>query len=483
MELKNILSKINYLKSSNYDENLEIKYITDNSREIVLNSIFVAVSGYAFDGNNYIDNAIQNGALLIITDKEDIFEINKNNIPIILVNNSRIILSELLNIFYNNPANNFKIIGITGTNGKTTISTLIYNALLKLNKNVALIGTNGIYINKNKIEATHTTPSAIQLINLFLEFKKNNIEFVIMEVSSHSLDQHRVDFIDFDVAIFTNLTRDHLDYHKTMENYATAKKILFDRLNNNSLAIINNDDEWAGFMIKDCKGKVETISRNRSSTYQIANLISDINGNNFNLISDTITFNINNKLLSTFNAYNLASATLCLNYFNINNIEELINSINGPDGRMESIPLTNGAIAIIDYAHTPDALEKALLSLKELSNGKLICVFGCGGDRDKGKRPIMGDISTKIADFTYITSDNPRTENPDEIINDIIVNIERINFEVEIDRGSAIKKAILNSKNNDIILIAGKGHEKYQIVGTKKFHFDDFEEVRKADNG
>lgn len=482
MILKNILTEINYLKSTNIELDIEIENITDNSREVVLNSIFVAISGNAFDGNNYIINAIGNGAKLVVTDKESVFEINKNNIPIILVNNSRIILVELLNIFYNYPSKDFKIVAITGTNGKTTISTLIYNAFIKLNKNVALIGTNGIYINSEKSEATHTTPSPIQLITLFLEFKKNNIEYVIMEVSSHSLDQHRVDFIDFDVAIFTNLTRDHLDYHKTMENYATAKKKLFDGLKPDTIAIINNDDEWSNFMIKDCKGKIETISRNKNSTYQISNLISDINGNKFNLICETNSFNIYNKLLSSFNAYNLASAVLCLNYFNIKNISDLISNISGPEGRMDSIKLHNGTTAIIDYAHTPDALEKALQNLKELCQGKLICVFGCGGDRDKGKRPIMGAISTDIADYTYITSDNPRTENPNEIINDIIVNIKSNNFEVEIDRSVAIRKAILNSNKNDIILIAGKGHEKYQIIGTNKFHFDDFEEIRRVDN-
>lgn len=481
MLLKDLLSGIEILNAKNVNNNLDVRLISDNSKEIINNSIFIAVSGSAFDGNKFIPQAIENGASLIFTDKEEIFD-TINNISIILVDNSRKIYSDLLNIFYNYPANDFKIIGITGTNGKTTISTLIYNALILSKKNVALIGTNGIYINNEKIEATHTTPSVSQLIKLFIDFKINNIEYIVMEVSSHALDQYRVAFINFNVAIFTNLTRDHLDYHGSMENYAKAKKMLFDSLDSNSLAIINKDDDWAELMVKDCKAKIKSISINNNSTHKISNLISDINGNNFDLVSDNNTFKINNKLLSKFNAYNLALAALALDYLDIKNLSELINKVNGPEGRMDSISLNNGAIAIIDYAHTPDALEKALSNLKDLCNGMLISVFGCGGDRDKGKRSIMGEISSTIADYSIVTSDNPRTEEPNNIIQDIIVNMDVNKFEIEIDRRKAIQKAITLSQKNDVILIAGKGHEKYQIIGTEKVHFDDFEEVRKGEN-
>ena len=480
MILNNLIENLEIINSKNINRDIEINLISDNSKEITNNSIFVAISGNVVDGNKFINQTIENGVSLIVTDNENVF--NENNFPLILVKNSRKALSDLLNIFYDFPANNFKIVGITGTNGKTTISTLIYNGLILSNKKVALIGTNGIYINNNKIEATHTTPSVSELIKLFIEFKKYDIEYIIMEVSSHALDQFRVDFINFNVAIFSNLTRDHLDYHGTMENYAKAKKILFDKLENNSIAIINSDDEWADLIINDCNAEIISISKNKKTTFNISNLISDINGNKFELISSNKHLRIENKLISSFNAYNLSMAILTLDFFNINNIEKIMSEIDGPEGRMNSIQLKNGAVAIIDYAHTPDALEKALINLKSLTKNKLICVFGCGGDRDKGKRPIMGEISTKIADFTIITSDNPRTENPNNIIQDIIVNIPKNKYDIEIDRRKAIEKALMISTENDVILIAGKGHEKYQILGTEKIHFDDFEEVNRFNN-
>lgn len=477
MLLNNLISNINFIKSSNIDFLINIASISDNSQKVEQNSIFVAVQGLEVDGNIFIKNAIEKGASLIITDKIESFEFYSNSIPILFVRNARKVLSDLLNIFYDFPASKLKVIGVTGTNGKTTTSTLLYNALMLSKKKVALIGTNGIFIENEKIEATHTTPGIVQLIQLFVEFRNKNIEFVVMEVSSHSLDQHRVDFINFDTAIFTNLTRDHLDYHKTMSNYAKAKKMLFDGLNPNSLAIINADDYWSQMMIQDASCEIKTLSIERYTDFRIENLISTINGNDFDLKWDNHILHLKSQLFSRFNAYNLASVAIALMRYGIDNIDLLLEKLMGPEGRMNSIKLHNGAIAIIDYAHTPDALEKALKNIKDLQIGRLFCVFGCGGDRDKGKRPQMGKISSELADFTIITSDNPRSEDPMLIINDIIVDMPEGTYEVLVDRREAIKKAIELSKQDDVILIAGKGHEKYQIIGRDKCHFDDFEEV------
>jgi UDP-N-acetylmuramoyl-L-alanyl-D-glutamate--2,6-diaminopimelate ligase len=477
-ELINNIEKIN-VDLINYDN--EILGITDDSRELKSGFIFVAVKGSVSDGNKYIEKVISNGAICIITDQIDVYKLYKNETNIILVNNSRIALSQLLNKFYNYPADKFKIIGITGTNGKTTVSTLIYQALRKINKKVALIGTNGILINNEKIEATHTTPSVKDLIKLFLDFAKYEVEYIIMEVSSHSLDQYRVEFIDFDVAIFTNLSRDHLDYHLTMENYAKAKKMLFDGLSENSLAVINADDAWGEYMISECEASIKRISKIKKNNHFYLNILeSSSNGNKFEIQNESNVIFIESKMLSDFNIMNLSFVAILLNHLGFGeNITSLLADLKGPEGRMERIDLKNGAIAVVDYAHTPDALEKGLESLKQFTENKLICVFGCGGDRDKGKRPLMGKISNKLADFSFVTSDNPRTEVPEEIINDITIDMVN-NYEVIIDRKEAIKKAILNSEKGDIILIAGKGHEKYQVIGKEKVFFDDFEEIKNA---
>ncbi len=472
------IEKIN-INLINYDN--EILGITDDSREVKGGFIFVAVKGSVSDGNNYIEQVIDKGVDCVITDQIETYDLYKNKINIILVTNSRIALSHLLNIFYNQPSEKFKIIGITGTNGKTTVSTLLYQSLIKLNKKVTLIGTNGIWINESKHEATHTTPSVKELIKLFIQFKSLDIEYVIMEVSSHSLDQYRVAFIDFDVAIFTNLSRDHLDYHLTMDNYAKAKKMLFDGLSNKSLAIINADDAWGEYMISECKAIINRISKeNKSNNFYINILEFSSNGNKFEIENGINGIYIESKLLSEFNILNLSFVALALTHLGFTeNLNSILTDLKGPEGRMERIDLKNGAIAVVDYAHTPDALEKALTSLKQFTENKLISVFGCGGDRDKGKRPLMGEISNKLADFSIVTSDNPRTEVPEEIIKDITINMSD-NYEIIIDRKKAIEKTILSSKKGDIILIAGKGHEKYQVLGKEKIFFDDFEEIKTA---
>ncbi len=480
-KLKNLINQIEIIDSSNLNNEIDIHGISDDSREIKDNFIFVAVRGSVSNGNDYIEKLSSCNSILIITDDKQVFDLHKSKVNIALVENSRLTLSKLLNFYFDFPSRNIKTIGITGTNGKTTVSTLLFQSLRLLNKNVALIGTNGIWINDEKKEATHTTPSVKELILLFKEFKAIGIEYVIMEVSSHSLDQHRVEFIDFDIAIFTNLTRDHLDYHITMENYAKAKKMLFDKLSINSLAILDSDDKWAEFMLSDCKAEIRKLSfAKKVDNYAIKIINSGIEGNKFEIENGSDVILIDSPLLSNFNIMNLSFVALSLDFLGFRSeVSDLLSKVKGPEGRMEKVNLKNGAIAVVDYAHTPDALEKALKSLKELTSKRVISVFGCGGDRDKGKRKLMGNISNQIANLSIVTSDNPRTENPKAIIDDIIVEMKG-NFEIIVDRKAAIKKAVLLSESGDIILIAGKGHEKYQVVGTEKVFFDDFDEIKKA---
>lgn len=492
-----ILSNL-LLKSSDYqcfgDINRKISFISYDSRKIGENSCFVAIKGEKFDGHNYIANAIDLGAKVIIcenlpTKYNDI----KNYITFIVCKSSRQMLAEISNAYYGYPANNMKMIAVTGTNGKTTSTFLFKSILEQANFKCGIIGTTGIFIDKEEIPATHTTPESLELFEVLSKMKNTGVEYVIMEVSSHSLIQKRVFGINFELAVFTNLTHEHLDYHNTIENYAEAKKILFSNLKENSYAVINSNSDWAEFMVKNikCMNIIRVTNKSEGNSFIIKNEKIDLDGISYKLENDKYSLNIKSKLTGRFNIENssLVAASCIYLGINLKDIELGLEKSKGAPGRMQKYTLKNGAIALIDYAHTPDALEKALNSCKEITlknnqnnNSKLICVFGCGGDRDKTKRPEMGAISTKIADITIVTSDNPRTESPKDIINDILKGISKeSNYYVIEDRREAIKYAKEISNNSDIILIAGKGHENYQIIGTQKYHFDDYEEISKID--
>lgn len=436
--------------------------IADDSRKVENGFAFFAIRGSAFDGHKFIPKAIENGAKYIFGEINEP-DLIKKNVEYIKVNDSREYLAKSAKIFYDDPSSKIKMIGVTGTNGKTTISNLIYQLLQNIGKKSALIGTNGIYLNNTKIDAKLTTPGIIELNELLNKAINENCDYCVMEVSSHALDQKRVAGIDFSAAIFSNLSQDHLDYHGTMDNYAKAKKILFDNLNGKSIAISNYDDDYGEFMLSNTEAKKIELSLNNN--FKIINNELIINGINYQ-----------NNLIGKYNAYNLLEAIVCLIElgFDKKEIQNACKTLKAPEGRMQIINLKNGAKAVVDYAHTPDALEKALQALNENKSGKLMCVFGCGGDRDRTKRPLMGKAAYENSDIAIATSDNPRTENPEEIIADIIQGNED-KFEIEIDRKKAILLACEKSSENDVILIAGKGHEKYQIIGTKKIHFDDVE--------
>ena len=446
-----------------------LKYECD-SRRVKDGQTFVAIKGLTVDGHDFIDKAIENGAKQIICEKD-----LNISVPYIKVENSDLYLKEKLHEEYGNIINELKIIGVTGTNGKTTSCYLTYQMLLSLGINAAYIGTIGFYYKDEFIELNNTTPDVLTIYNLLVEARNKGCEVVVMEVSSQALSYDRLNGINYSIIGFTNLTEDHLDYHKTMENYLNAKLMILDHLKENAKIIVNSDDENH---IKFKKDNHDFITYGTNGDYKIVKY--DISPSEINL-----TFNYDNKdynvlvpLTSKFNIYNyLMMLSIVHEYgISIDDIIEKTKYLHAPKGRCETYKVNNG-FAIIDYAHTPDAVEKVICAYNELKRNRVITIFGCGGDRDAKKRPIMGEIATRLSDYVIITSDNPRTEDPLKIIDDIKAGIKTDNYEVIEDRKKAIEKGIDLMNKDDILLILGKGHENYQIIGKTKYHLDDSEEV------
>lgn len=472
----NIFSGINHkiLKDVNLDRVYNgIEY---DSRKIKDNFIFVALEGAAVDGHNFIDKAIENGATCIICSKE--IEM-KHNVSYILVEDLRKHLGFIASNFYDWPQKKLKLIGVTGTNGKTS-STYMIEKLL--DEPITRIGTIEYKIGDEVFEAVNTTPESLDLVKIFYQTLKKGIDYVIMEVSSHSLELGRVAMLDFDYAMFTNLTQDHLDYHKNMENYFQAKRKLFLKLKDRNNAVINTDDEYGLRLYEEfSKENNEIISYSLSKNSKLfARHLED----------DILEISYQNKiytskyfLLGNFNLYNvLGSIGIALKLgISIEKIVEKIASLTAAPGRFENVYCGQDFKVIVDYAHTPDALKNVITVAKDIKNrNRVITIFGCGGDRDKTKRPIMADISENLSDVTILTSDNPRTEDNNQIIADVIKGFKTPEKHIiEPNREEAIKKAIHIAKPNDIILITGKGHETYHIIGTMKMHFDDKEIARR----
>lgn len=444
-------------------------YETD-SRLVKPGQIFVAIKGHTVDGHDYIDDAIKNGASTVVGEKDLTL-----SVPYIKVEDSEKYLQEEIVKKYKNELDEIEFIGVTGTNGKTTTCYLTYQLLKLLKKDVAYIGTIGFYYQDEIITLNNTTPDILTLYKLLLSAKEKNCHTIVMEVSSHALDLNRVAGITFKVAGFTNLTQDHLDYHKTMDNYLNAKLKILDHLNSDSIFITNIDDKYGDYFKKFPNTK--TYGKDNAD-YKIIN--EDISPSN-----TTITFSHNNEtfkvttnLTSDFNVYNYMLSLAIVNSlnFDINTIIDITKNIYPPKGRCETIKVKD-SFAVIDYAHTPDAVKKIIEAYNKLKKGKLYTIVGCGGDRDKTKRPIMGNIACKLSDYCIFTSDNPRTEDPLLILKDITNDLEYNNFLVIPDRKEAIIKALKKLKKDDILLILGKGHENYQIIGHTKHHFDDAEIV------
>ncbi len=445
-----------------------IKYETD-SRLITKGKIFVAIKGHTVDGHNYINQAIKNGASKIITEKD--IEIN---IPYLKVENTNKYLRERLISEYADKFSDINIIGVTGTNGKTTTCYLIYQMLKLLNKKVAYIGTIGFYINNEIRELPNTTPDILSLYKLILEAKEKGINYIIMEVSSHALALKRIAGVKFKVAAFTNLSQDHLDFHDNMEKYLKAKLEIIKYLKKDAVLILNSEEKVS----KEFKFS-KVLNVGKDGEYKINNYKFNPDSTDLNFVFENVDYNVKINLINEFNIYNYLMSLAIINNLNIE-IDKIINitkDVFPPRGRCETIAVNN-SYAVVDYAHTPDAVEKIIKAYQNMKLGKVITVLGCGGDRDPKKRPMMGKIATDLSDKVIFTSDNPRTEDPFKILKDITTNNKKDNYEVIVDRQEAIIKGLSYLKENDFLLILGKGHEDYQIVGTQKIHFDDAEIVR-----
>ena len=444
--------------------------IKTNSRKVKPGDTFVAIKGFTVDGHDYIEDAIKAGATKIVC------EHGSYSVETLVVPSTKEWIQKYIVDNYKDEVNKLRIIGVTGTNGKTTTCFLTYQALKKLGVNAAYMGTIGFYYGDTKYELNNTTPEILDLYSYFIEALDHGVTDVVMEVSSHSLCEKRVEGLEFSEVAFTNLTEDHLDYHKTMENYLNAKLLILKQIKKDGLVIVNNDDDYGKYFEV---GNYKTLGYS-GDNYKILDYSQTDKGTLISFMVDGKKYEIETNLRSKFNVYNYLTCLALLNNlgFSIDEIAEVTKSIYPPKGRCEQISV-NGGEAVIDYAHTPDAVDKIISAFLENKKGKVITIVGCGGDRDPLKRPIMGNIASEKSDYVIFTSDNPRTEDPKAILEDIIKGVRKDNYEVEIDRPTAIRKGLDMIGKNDVLLILGKGHEDYQIIGHTKHHLDDAEEVRK----
>ena len=456
-------------------EDKEITFITDNSAKVCEGCIFICIEGRRFDGHTKAAEALEKGAAAVVVQKDLGLE-NQ-----ILVENTRSAYAKICAAFYGHPEKELKIIGVTGTNGKTTSCFILKSILDKLGYKTGLLGTVKNIVGDKEYPAALTTPDCYELFGLFREMVDYGCEYCVMEVSSQALDQRRVDGIRFDAAIFTNLTRDHLDYHGTFENYKAAKHMLFE---NSDLAVLNIDDESAMEMVEntDCRTVTFSVNNDRCD-YSAKNIRISASGVKYELVSNSNIGRVKFAVPGNFSVYNSMGAIICLVEMGMDfkAVLDAVAECIGVPGRMEVVPTDTPYTVLIDYAHTPDGLENVLSTVREITEGKVIVVFGCGGDRDKTKRPIMGEIAVKMADVAVVTSDNPRSEDPESIIEDITAGISRGNAKVIVDsdRTNAIEKALEAAKEGDIVVLAGKGQETYQILASGKIHFDEREVVAK----
>ena len=451
----------------------EVSFITDNSNKVTEGCIFVCIEGKRFDGHTKAAEAIEKGAVAVIVQKD--MGIKEQ----VVVENTRAAYARLSAAFFGHPEKELRIIGVTGTNGKTTSCFIIKSILDSMGYKTGLIGTVKNIVGDKEYPAVLTTPDCYDLFALFREMVDCGCEFCTMEVSSQALDQRRVEGVHFEASIFTNLTQDHLDYHGSFENYMAAKHMLFE---NSSLSVVNVDDDAAEYMLSntDCR-KVSFSVNNNNCDYSAKNIRIASSGVKYELVSNSYIGRVRFAVPGKFSVYNSMGAAVCLVEMGMdfNAVLEGLAACVGVPGRMEVVPTDKPYTVLIDYAHTPDGLENVLGCVREITEGKVITVFGCGGDRDSTKRPIMGEIAVRLSDVAVVTSDNPRSEDPDAIISDILEGIKKHSgkFVVEPDRKKAIAKALSIAREGDIVVLAGKGQETYQILASGKIHFDEREVV------
>ena len=475
MKLKELLRDVCVLES-NMDMETEVNDIKYDSRAVEQGDVFVAIAGFETDGHKYIPSAMAKGAAAVICQMRP-----DEGVPFVRVADSRLALALMAKAYFGDPASSMTMVGVTGTNGKTTTTLLLKHVLEQVcGAKVGLIGTNSNMIGDEEIPTEHTTPESYELQKLFRRMADSGCTHVVMEVSSHSLSLSRVAGVRYAVGLFTNLTQDHLDFHGTMENYAEAKAMLFSQCDK---GVVNLDDSWAKLMLENAKCPMMSFSVNSMEGDLIANdLRISPSGVKFVALHGTAGLaRVSMPIPGRFSVYNaLGVIACCLSLgLDMQSCVEALKNAKGVKGRVEVVPTDGDYHILIDYAHTPDALENVLKSMKETAEGRVVALFGCGGDRDRTKRPIMGAIAAKCADFVIVTSDNPRTEEPKAILDDILAGMKgsRTPYVVIENRPQAIAYAIDNHLPGDIIILAGKGHETYQIIGKVKNHMDERELV------
>lgn len=463
--------------------NVDVNDLVFDSRKVKTGDVFVAQKGVQVDGHLYIDKAISLGAKAIVC--QDFPKDKKEGVTYVQVEDANITLAIMASNFYNNPSTKFPVVGVTGTNGKTTIASLLYQLFDKAGYTVGLLSTVKILIGKTEYKATHTTPDSVT-INRYLDLMlEEGVEYCFMEVSSHGIHQKRTEGLTFAGGIFTNLSHDHLDYHKTFVGYRNVKKVFFDGLSKKAFALTNIDDKNGNFMLQNTRAKKYSYALKTVADYKTRILEKQLSGT---LISVDGT-EVWTKLIGVFNIYNLTAIIATAELLGLERLEILtiISQLESVSGRFQYTISEDGITAIVDYAHTPDALKNVLETINDIrtNNEKVITVVGCGGDRDKSKRPKMAHIASQLSNQAIFTSDNPRTENPQTILDEMEVGVSPENYRktlTVLDRRQAIKTACKLSETGDIILIAGKGHENYQEINGVRTHFDDMEEVKNCFN-
>jgi len=485
MKLSDLLNKVKTLQVTGNAELKEITNITIDSRTSSNNSLFFAIEGFKTDGHNFINDVINKSVAAVVLQNPKVIPdqiFSHSGCVKIVVQDSRKSLAEFSNIFYGEPSKKLNLIGITGTKGKTTTAFFVKNIFEHAGFKTGLIGTIANYIGKNEVKTLLTTPQSHEINSLLAQMVNENCTQCVMEVSSHALRLNRIDYLNFGTGIFTNITSDHMDYHKTFDHYLESKKILFDLIPSAGKIVYNVDDSNSSKLIKDSTAQKFSFGISEKATCRIKNIAYSLEGTNFDLIWKGKDYHLTTSLVGHFNAFNAASAfeTSVVNGIDYQIAIDGIKNTPQVPGRFEVISKKNKKV-IVDYSHTSDSLKQALTAVQYIVKQErpIYTVFGCGGDRDRTKRPIMGDIAASMSGRIYVTSDNPRTEDPFIIINEILKGIKSNNYRVIENREEAIRSAILESEDNAVILIAGKGHESYQEINGVRKHFSDKELAQK----